>query len=41
MENKKLKFHQEVSRPGAKALVGDFFTHPESPRGSIFLFPGG
>jgi hypothetical protein len=41
MEHKKLNVLQEVIRPGAQALVGDFFTHPESLCGSIFLLPGG
>jgi hypothetical protein len=40
MENKKRTALQEVDRPGANALVGDFFIKTESPCGSIFLYEG-
>jgi hypothetical protein len=37
MEHKKLFMLPDKYRPGALALVGDFFIKPESPCGSIFL----
>jgi hypothetical protein len=41
MEHKKLLILSDRYRPGAFALVGDFFIIPESPCGSIFLLVGG
>jgi hypothetical protein len=41
MEHKKLLILSDRYRPGAFALVGDFFINPESPCGSIFLPVGG
>jgi hypothetical protein len=40
MENIKLRIFLEFSRPGAFALVGDYFIKTESPSGSIFLPAG-
>jgi len=37
MEHKKLIILSDKYRPGAFALVGDFFSKRESPCGSIFL----
>jgi hypothetical protein len=37
MKNKKIIILIDKYRPGAFALVGDFFIKPESPCGSIFL----
>jgi hypothetical protein len=41
MEHKKLFILPDKYRPGAHALVGDFFITQESPCGSIFLPIGG
>jgi hypothetical protein len=41
MEYKKIFILSDKYRPGAFALVGDFFIKRESPCGSIFLPMGG
>jgi hypothetical protein len=41
MNPKKLFGYTDKYRPGAHALVGDFFIIKESPSGSIFLPVGG
>jgi hypothetical protein len=41
MEHKKLFILTDKYRPGALALMGDFFIKPQSPCGSIFLLVGG
>jgi hypothetical protein len=40
MKHQKLCNFDDQFRPGAPALVGDFFIKAESPRGSIFLLVG-
>jgi hypothetical protein len=40
VENKKRHIVLDSDRPGANALVGDFFIDQESPSGSIFLLAG-
>jgi hypothetical protein len=37
MENKKRQLVQDINRPGASALVGDFFIDLQSLHGSIII----